>query len=80
MRAFVDLVARQAGDFYGVARGGEPLVDLTATLLVGGTAQLLVTWLDGDLDIDRESLVADLSALFVAVGEGAVALARERSA
>jgi AcrR family transcriptional regulator len=78
MRAFVDLVAREAGDFYGVRRGGEPLVDLTATLLVGGTAQLLVTWLDGDLGVDRETLVADLSALFVAVGEGAVALARER--
>src|SRR5437763_275296 len=50
MRGFADLVAREASEFYGVARAGEPLVDLTATLLVGGTAQLLVTWLDGDLD------------------------------
>jgi AcrR family transcriptional regulator len=79
MRAFAEMMATQASDFYGFARDSDPLIDLTATLLVGGMAELLITWLDGGLDVDRDALVADLGELFVATGESAIAIARRRA-
>src|SRR4051794_3145485 len=49
MRAFVDLVAREAGGFYGVARPRGPPVGNAAALLLGGGPQLLGTLLGRDL-------------------------------
>ena len=79
MRALSALVAAQAREFYGTAPGDDAIVDLTASLLVGGIAELLIVWLDGGLAITREQLVEDLTELFVATGESAVAIARRRA-
>lgn len=79
MRMFSRLVAAQAGEFYGFDPEGDALVELTAAVLVGGGAELLITWLDGGLEIGREQLVADFTELFVATGETAVAIARRRA-
>jgi AcrR family transcriptional regulator len=78
LRAFSQLLADQARDFYGTPDDGDRIVDLAATVLVGGMAELLIRWLDGSLDIAREQLIDDLSALFVATGESAGAIARSR--
>jgi AcrR family transcriptional regulator len=78
MRAFSRLLAAQARDFYGAPPDGDRIVELTASLLVGGVAELLITWVDGSLEVTREQLVDDLSELFVATGESAVAIARRR--
>jgi AcrR family transcriptional regulator len=48
-------------------------------LLVGGLTELVVTWLDGQLDISLEDLVEDAAALTVAVGAGAVSVAQARA-
>jgi AcrR family transcriptional regulator len=79
MRLFSELVAEQAGRFYGVEPGEEPLVALTASVLVGGAAELLITWLDGSLAMSRDQLIDDFTELFVATGETAVAIARRRA-
>jgi AcrR family transcriptional regulator len=78
MRAFSDLLAAQARDFYRAPRNGDAIVDLTASVLVGGMAELLIRWLDGSLDMPREELIDDLTELFVATGESAAAIARRR--
>jgi hypothetical protein len=39
---------------------------------------LVVTWLDGRLDVTLDELVEDAAALMVAVGLGAVGAARQR--
>jgi AcrR family transcriptional regulator len=79
MRTFSRLIAEQAGRFYGFKADGEPLVAMTASVLVGGMAELLITWLDGSLPITRDQLVDDYAELFVATGETAVAIARRRA-
>jgi AcrR family transcriptional regulator len=79
LRAFSGLVADQARDFYASPPEADRLVDLTASLLVGGVAELLITWLDGSLEGSRDELVDDLTELFVATGESAVAIARRRA-
>jgi AcrR family transcriptional regulator len=78
MRAFSALLAAQAREFYGTA-DDDAIVDLTAALLVGGMAELLIVWLDGGLGMTRAQLVEDLTELFVATGESAVAIARRRA-
>ena len=42
-------------------------------------AELLITWLQGEIEIEREQLIDDCVALFVATAESAVAIARRRA-
>jgi AcrR family transcriptional regulator len=79
VRVFADLVAAQGRRFYGLERSDDPLIDATALMVVGGLAETLLAWLDGTLLVTREQLITDCTELFVATGEGAVALARSRA-
>jgi AcrR family transcriptional regulator len=49
-------------------------------LVVGGLTELVVTWLDGRLDVTLDELVEDAASLMVAIGSGAVGTARARRA
>jgi AcrR family transcriptional regulator len=64
---------------YGSAPMGEHLGRITSHLLVGGATELLITWLDGKLDVTLDDLVDDATALFIATGESAQAIAAARS-
>jgi AcrR family transcriptional regulator len=76
--SFAALLASQAREFYGISAGGDRMVDLTSFLLVGGLAETLIAWMNGALETSREQLIDDCTDLFVATGEAAVRLARER--
>jgi hypothetical protein len=54
-------------------------VEITAALLAGGIAELLIAWLDGSIDATRDELVSDCAALFMVTAEGAAAIGRERT-
>ncbi len=58
--------------------GEDPLVELTAALLVGGTSQAVLDWIDGRIPSTRDELVDDLVALWHVVADGAAARAGER--
>jgi AcrR family transcriptional regulator len=79
MNVFAELIAAQARASYPPPAAEDPLVELTARLLTGGLAELLITWLQGEIAMDRERLIEDCVALFVATAESAAALARKRS-
>jgi AcrR family transcriptional regulator len=51
----------------------DPTVTLTAAMLVGGTSQVILDWLDGQIDCGQERLIADLVMLWQAAGDAAVA-------
>ncbi len=78
LRMFSQLVAGQARDFYGLRGTPDPVVELSALMVVGGLAETLLAWIDGTLPVAREQLIEDCADLFVATGQGAVALARAR--
>ena len=42
-------------------------------MLVGGLAEVLLSWLGGALHVTREQLIDDCTDLFVMMGEGAFA-------
>jgi AcrR family transcriptional regulator len=74
VRMFATLVAQQGREFYRVP--GSSLVDTTALMLVGGLAETLLSWLDGNLRVTREQLIEDCTELFVIMGEGASGMLR----
>jgi AcrR family transcriptional regulator len=55
---------------------GEPVIALTASVLVGGTSQAVLDWLDGRLHADIEEFIDDLAALWRVAGDAAAARAR----
>lgn len=79
MRMFSGLLVAEASDFYGFAPDDDPIAEITASMLVGGLAELLITWTEGGLEVTREQLIDDFTALFVATGETAVTIARRRT-
>ena len=54
---------------YGAESLSEKDVELTALALVGGLSELLVSWLDGRLNVDKERLIEHCVGLFVAAAE-----------
>lgn len=56
----------------------DPIADIGSALLVGGSIEVIMAWLKGDIATSREQLIADLSQLWVYAGDGAVEIARTR--
>ncbi|TML08413.1 MAG: TetR/AcrR family transcriptional regulator [Actinobacteria bacterium] len=79
MRAMAQLIAAHGRAAYGAPPEADTLVEITASLLAGGIAELLIAWLDGAIDATRDELVADCAALFMVTAEGAAAIGRERA-
>lgn len=73
-------VERGAADQNRAARraAGDPIGGMAAAVLVGGFSELLVAWLDGRIPVSRARLIDDASALFLALGDGAAAIAARR--
>ena len=46
---------------------GDPIGATSAAALIGGLSEIVTAWIDGHIAADRETLVADVTALFVAL-------------
>lgn len=78
LRDVVALIGAYGREEFDVTAAAEPLLQVTATMLAGGLAETVGAWLRDDLPLERDALVEDLAALFVASGRAAEAIARER--
>jgi AcrR family transcriptional regulator len=77
--ALVGVVEQGGAEAHGEPPEGERIGRVTAAILVGGAGELVVTWLDGRLDIPRQQLVDDATELFIALGETAAKIAKRRA-
>lgn len=81
-QAAVQAFARTLTDYghlHHDAKGAtDPIAPLAASLLIGGTIDALLNWLDGKIPMPREQFIDDLAALWVITGDGAAARARAR--
>ncbi len=61
-------------------QAGEPLsiAHVGSALLIGGTIEAIMAWLDEDIAVSREEFIEDIACFWVAVGDSAVSLARSR--
>jgi AcrR family transcriptional regulator len=81
VRMFSRLTAQEGGAFYGAPQSDDPdpVVEMTASLLVGGLAHLMLSWLDGQHAVEREQLVDYCTEIFVVTGARAAEIAAERA-
>ncbi len=73
MRRIAERVAAAARDFHGIDED-RPAARVAAALLVGGTIEAFLTWLDGRLDLTVEEMIEMLAELWAVVGDRAAIL------
>lgn len=76
--ALVAGVERHTVERHGPLGPGEQIGRIGAAVLVGGTSELVLAWLDGRITVSREQLVDDATTLFLALGEAAAGIAARR--
>lgn len=77
VRAFANMVAAEGTDFYNLTPPTpNPAITFRATYLVGGLIQTLAAWLQGDLPMTRDELIAQTTDVFVLLGEDLAAQLR----
>lgn len=72
------VLIRQARSIHGVELEPDPLAQIAPAFLVGGTAEAILTYLDGAARITLEQLVTGLTELWLITGNGAADTARAR--
>ena len=77
--ALIDVIARDSAQRHGGLAPGEAIGRIGAAILVGGFSELLASWLQGRIDVTPDQLVDDATALFLALGETAAAIATRRA-
>jgi AcrR family transcriptional regulator len=68
LQRFAEIVAAYAQGVAGAGAVDPQTAQLTAQMLVGGLTEALIAWLEGRLEVSRETLVEHAAALFVAAG------------
>lgn len=75
----VSVVELVASERHGPLPQGDQIGRIGASILVGGTGELVVAWLEGRIDVTREQLIDDATEMFIAVGEVAARVAESRA-
>jgi hypothetical protein len=73
------MIEQDAYRVYGEPVQGEQIGTLSARFLAAGFAELLLAWVQGELDADAEDIAADATELMLAVSERARQLAASRA-
>lgn len=58
----------------------DPIFEITAAMLLGGTGETVLQWLDGTIDVSEQQLVEELSAHWLRAGETHAARLRAQRA
>lgn len=72
------VLVEHARTIHDVALESDSLASTGPAFVIGGTAQTILSWVNGDLAVSREQLIEDLAALWLALGESASGIARRR--
>ena len=75
-----EMIEQDAYRVYGAPPQGEQIGTLSARFLAAGFAELLVAWVEGEVDADVEEMANDATELMLAVSEKARQLAGSRVA
>lgn len=79
VQAFAQTLSAYGHRHHDAKDATDPIAPLAASLLIGGTVDAVLNWLDGKIPMPREQFIDDLAALWVITGDGAAARARART-
>lgn len=74
----VQAVEEYAFEQYGTPAPGERIGAIAASILVGGIGEMLVAWVEGRLEVDRDQLVDDATTLLQSLSWAAAHTAASR--
>jgi AcrR family transcriptional regulator len=77
IRRLIEIVEAHGRKIYAVSEE-DPTGELSAAMIIGGTSQAVLDWLDGRAECPREELVAHLISLWLAIGDATTARVRGR--
>lgn len=78
IQSLTQILVDHARIIHGVELAADSLARTAPPFVVGGTAETLLAWTTGALDAPLESVIDDLTALWLITGNGAARHARQR--
>ena len=79
IRRTAEAIASRARLIHHITGDTDPITELAASLVLGGTIQALLDWIDGRIAMSQQQLIDDLTALWRSVGDGAITRAQQRA-
>lgn len=78
MRGLTTILVAHARTIHGVELESDPLAQVAPAFIIGGTAQAILSFVDGKTDVSLDDLVQSLTTLWLVTGNGAADVARAR--
>lgn len=80
IRAIAAALVEQSDRVLDLPADSDPYVRAAGLLVAGGVAEMILVWLQGDLDLTRDELIDLASELVLTIGNGAPAIAQRVAA
>ncbi|MFV8162618.1 TetR/AcrR family transcriptional regulator [Mycobacterium sp. 134] len=80
MHRLTDVLIDHGRAVHGVELEADPLAKVAPAFIVGGTADAILAFVNGDVHLSLDDFIAQLAALWLITGNGAAQLARARIA
>lgn len=65
----ISTIVEQAKTFYQAQHLQDPLIQITATMLLGGTIEILTSWQANELQMTKPQLILNLAQLWQSLGD-----------
>jgi AcrR family transcriptional regulator len=79
MHRLTDVLIEHGRIVHGVELESDPLAKVAPAFIVGGTADAILSFVAGDVDLTVDELIAQLTTLWLITGNGAAEVARART-
>ena len=80
MRTTAELLAAMARETFAPWPEEDTYVDVVASVLAGGFIELMISFVGGELKLDKKQLIADFVTMLITSAESAAQIARDRVA
>lgn len=78
MHRLTDVLIGHGRAVHGVELEADPLAKVAPSFIVGGTAEAILAFVNGDVDLPVDELIGQLATLWLITGNGAAQVARAR--
>lgn len=79
MHRLTDVLVNHGRTVHGVELEADPLAKVAPAFIVGGTADAILAFVNGDVDLSLDEFIAQVATLWLITGNGAADVARART-
>lgn len=74
----IDSLVLHAKHYYQAESQNDPMIQMTATMLIGGTVEILLAWQSNKLAMTKAQLIKDLALLWQSAGDTTAQIVKDR--